>query len=112
MATITQFAEIAALAGDPARAQMLHALMDGRALSATELAAVGGVTAQTASGHLGRLPKGQPLAGPQLRSPGWSLTLTRNFQTPLTASRVRRRGMRPVKPYMSTPVGFQARGAE
>ena len=55
MATITQFAEIAALAGDPARAQMLHALMDGRALSATELAAVGGVTAQTASGHLGRL---------------------------------------------------------
>lgn len=55
MATIAQFAEIATLAGDPARAQMLHALMDGRALTAAELAAVAGVTAQTASGHLGRL---------------------------------------------------------
>ena len=32
------FAEIAALAGDPARAGMLHALMDGRALTASELA--------------------------------------------------------------------------
>jgi DNA-binding transcriptional ArsR family regulator len=50
-----QFAEIAALAGDPARAGMLHALLGGRALTATELASVAGVTPQTASGHLTRL---------------------------------------------------------
>lgn len=55
MASTAMFAEIAALAGDPARASMLHALMDGRALTATELARAAGVTAQTASGHLARL---------------------------------------------------------
>ncbi|HEY2661398.1 MAG TPA: helix-turn-helix transcriptional regulator [Caulobacteraceae bacterium] len=55
MASTGQFAEIAALAGDPARAAMLHALMDGRALTATELAHVAGVTPQTASGHLARM---------------------------------------------------------
>jgi DNA-binding transcriptional ArsR family regulator len=49
------FAEIAALSGDLARASMLHALMDGRALTATELAKAAGVTPQTVSGHLGRL---------------------------------------------------------
>jgi len=49
------FAELAALAGDPARAGMLNALMDGRALTATELARVAGITPQTASGHLARL---------------------------------------------------------
>lgn len=55
MTTTAQFAEIASLAGDPARAVMLHALMDGRALTASELASVAGVTPQTASGHLARL---------------------------------------------------------
>ena len=40
MASNAMFAEIATLAGDPARAGMLHALMDGRALTATELARV------------------------------------------------------------------------
>jgi DNA-binding transcriptional ArsR family regulator len=55
MATNAQFAEIAALSGDPARAAMLHALMDGRALTATELARAAGVTPQTASGHLNRM---------------------------------------------------------
>ncbi len=49
------FAEIAALVGEPARAGMLHALMDGRALTASELARVAGVTPQTASGHLARM---------------------------------------------------------
>ena len=34
---------------------MLNALMDGRALTATELARVAGVTPQTASGHLQRM---------------------------------------------------------
>lgn len=55
MASNAQFAEVAALAGDPARAGMLHALMDGRALTATELARVAGVTPQTASSHLARM---------------------------------------------------------
>lgn len=53
--TMSRFAEVAALAGDPARATMLHALMDGRALTAGELAAAAGITAPTASGHLARL---------------------------------------------------------
>lgn len=46
---------IAALAGDPTRGRMLTALMDGRALTATELALEGGVSASTASSHLARL---------------------------------------------------------
>jgi DNA-binding transcriptional ArsR family regulator len=55
MASNAMFAEVAALAGDPARAGMLHALMDGRALSASELARVAGITPQTATGHLSRM---------------------------------------------------------
>lgn len=55
MASNALFAEVATVAGDPARAGMLHALMDGRALTATELARVAGITPQTASGHLARL---------------------------------------------------------
>lgn len=46
---------IAALIGDPARANMLTALMDGRALTASELAGAGGITLPTASGHLAKL---------------------------------------------------------
>ena len=48
-------ASIAALIGDPGRANMLTALMDGRALTASELGGAAGVTIQTASGHLSRL---------------------------------------------------------
>jgi DNA-binding transcriptional ArsR family regulator len=55
-------AEIAHLMGDPARANMLHALMDGRALTAKELAFVAGVAPQTASGHLAKLQQGGLLA--------------------------------------------------
>ncbi len=51
-------ARIAALIGDPARANMLTALMSGKALTATELAREAGVTAQTASSHLGKLHAG------------------------------------------------------
>lgn len=58
MASNAKFAEVASLAGDPARAAMLHALMDGRALTATELSRVAGVTPQTASGHLARMASG------------------------------------------------------
>jgi len=55
-------AEIAHLMGDPARANMLHALMDGRALTAKELAWLAGVAPQTASGHLAKLMQGGLLA--------------------------------------------------
>ena len=48
-------AEVAGLIGDPARANILSALMDGRALTAGELAWHAGVSAQTTSGHLARL---------------------------------------------------------
>lgn len=51
-------APIAALVGDPARANMLTALLDGRALTAGELANEAGVTAQTASSHLAKLEAG------------------------------------------------------
>ncbi len=46
---------IAALIGDPARADILTALITGQALTATELAAVAGVTKQTISAHLAKL---------------------------------------------------------
>jgi len=55
MSNAPQMAEIAALVGDPARGNILCALLGGRALTATELAFAAGVTPQTASGHLGRL---------------------------------------------------------
>ncbi|NGM20575.1 helix-turn-helix transcriptional regulator [Roseomonas stagni] len=55
MPSINALAETAALVGDPARAAMLAALMDGRARTAGELAASAGITPQTASGHLARL---------------------------------------------------------
>lgn len=48
-------ARIAALIGDPARANMLCALMDSRARTAAELAEIAGVGAPTASAHLAKL---------------------------------------------------------
>src|SRR5262245_38896434 len=51
-------AMIAALVGDPARSNMLTALMSGRALTATELAQEAGITPQTASSHLAKLEAG------------------------------------------------------
>ena len=55
MTNNARFGTVAALSGDPARAAMLQALMDGRALTASELARVAGITPQTASGHLNRM---------------------------------------------------------
>jgi DNA-binding transcriptional ArsR family regulator len=49
---------IAALLGNPARANMLSALMGGQALTAGELAREAGVTPQTASAHLAKLEAG------------------------------------------------------
>ncbi|MBL4721105.1 MAG: winged helix-turn-helix transcriptional regulator [Alphaproteobacteria bacterium] len=51
-------AMLGALIGDPARANMLTALMSGKALTASELAAEAGITLQTASAHLGKLQTG------------------------------------------------------
>ena len=51
-------ARAAALIGDPARANMLTALTDGRALTASELAQAAGVALPTASGHLAQLIAG------------------------------------------------------
>ena len=55
-------AEVAALVGNPARANMLQALVDGRALTASELAYAGRVAPQTASDHLAKLTEGRLLA--------------------------------------------------
>lgn len=49
---------VGSLIGDPARANMLTALMSGKALTATELAQEAGITQQTASSHLGKLERG------------------------------------------------------
>ena len=49
MVTTVSVAQIGALVGDPARVAMLQALMDGRALTASELAQAAGVTPQTAT---------------------------------------------------------------
>jgi len=51
-------APIAALMGEPARAAVLMALTDGRALAASTLAAEAGVAASTLSAHLARLVHG------------------------------------------------------
>lgn len=48
-------ARLGTLIGDPARANILAALMAGRALTAGECAAEAGVSAPTASGHLAQL---------------------------------------------------------
>lgn len=48
-------ANIASLIGDPARANMLTALMGGAALTPSELALEAGITKQTASSHLAKL---------------------------------------------------------
>jgi DNA-binding transcriptional ArsR family regulator len=55
MLSTNALAAIAALIGDPARAGMLLALMDGRARPASELAIEARIMPQTASGHLAKL---------------------------------------------------------
>ena len=62
MTTVNALSEVAALMGDPARAAMLSLLMDGRAHTASDLALAAGITAQTASGHLGRMAEANLLA--------------------------------------------------
>jgi DNA-binding transcriptional ArsR family regulator len=55
MVSGNSLAEVASLMGDPARANILSALMGGRALTAGELAWHAGVSPQTTSGHLAKL---------------------------------------------------------
>ena len=55
-------ATIGSLIGDPGRANMLIALMSGKALTATELATEANITVQTASSHLAKLAAGGLLA--------------------------------------------------
>jgi DNA-binding transcriptional ArsR family regulator len=62
MAEGPDIARIASLIGDPARSNMLLALIGGKALTATELAGAAGVTLQTASSHLSKLEEGGLLA--------------------------------------------------
>ncbi len=62
MTADVRMAEVAALVGDPARANILAALMGGRALTASELVYAAGVSPQTTSGHLGKLTGGGLIA--------------------------------------------------
>ncbi len=62
MSSGIDMAEIGALVGDPARANMLNALLDGRAMTAGELAYFAGVSPQTASLHLRKLSEANLLA--------------------------------------------------
>lgn len=55
-------AQVAALIGDAARANILSALMGGQALTAGELARHAGVTPQTTSGHLAKLARAELIA--------------------------------------------------
>jgi DNA-binding transcriptional ArsR family regulator len=55
-------ARIASLIGERGRAQILSALMSGRALTATELANAAGVTRPTASSHLAKLEQARLIA--------------------------------------------------
>src|SRR5262245_56476398 len=59
--TEPSISEVAALVGNPARANVLMALLDGRALTASELAHAAGVSPQTTSGHLARMTEARLL---------------------------------------------------
>jgi len=62
MRTEPNIAATAALIGDPARAAILLALADGRALPAGELATFAGLSSSAASAHLSKLVEGGLLA--------------------------------------------------
>lgn len=61
MDVVAQTAGVAKLIGEPARAQMLIALLGGRAMTATELAHGANVSPQTASSHLAQMLDAQLL---------------------------------------------------
>jgi DNA-binding transcriptional ArsR family regulator len=55
MVSISRISEVGSLLGDPARVNMLIALLDGRPRTARELADIGGISPPTASVHLAKL---------------------------------------------------------
>jgi DNA-binding transcriptional ArsR family regulator len=59
MAAGADMAAVAAQVGDPARANMSAAMLDGRAHTATELVQLAGIAAPTVSGHLTKLSRAQ-----------------------------------------------------
>ena len=61
-------AEVANLVGDLARANILSALMDNRALTAGELAHAARVSPQTTSSHLAKLTNAKLLQATQART--------------------------------------------
>jgi DNA-binding transcriptional ArsR family regulator len=74
MKTGPDIARIAALVGDPARSNILAALMSGMALTSSELAAEAGVTPQTTASHLAKLAgAGLIVARNQGRHRYWTL---------------------------------------
>jgi len=96
---IYPIASVAELIGEPARAAMLIALLDGRAMPAGELALLSRVSAQSASAHLSKLVDGGLLSvqnegrhryyriasadvGHALEALGAISTVTRKFNTP------------------------------
>ena len=58
----TQIAHISSLIGDPVRSRILWLLLDGRAYTATELAASADTSPQNISMHLGKLVQAELLA--------------------------------------------------
>lgn len=62
MAAAANLVEVAALVGDTARATILAALMDGRALTGTELAFLAHISRSTASEHLAKLVNARLIA--------------------------------------------------
>jgi DNA-binding transcriptional ArsR family regulator len=74
MDTGPKIAHVAALVGDPTRANMLAALIDGKTLTASKLACVSGVAPQTASGHLAKLNEAGLLVRPIRDSRALSVT--------------------------------------
>jgi DNA-binding transcriptional ArsR family regulator len=62
MGNIPRLDEIGRLVGDPSRAEILAALMDGRAWTGRELAHFAHVSPSTASSHLQRLVRGELLS--------------------------------------------------
>jgi DNA-binding transcriptional ArsR family regulator len=74
MKTGPDIARIAALIGDPARANILAALMSGMALTSSELAEEAGIAPQTVASHLAKLHEaGLIFPRPQGRHRYWAL---------------------------------------
>ena len=81
----TDIAPAAALIADPTRAAILRALLPDRPLAAGELAQLAGVSAATASFHLGKLLDGGLIAVARQGSTvttGWPATRSRRPSRP------------------------------